>query len=139
MNSLQTYLDAVAQVALCEFGLSTAKTAENSVRVPDVDEELWINFDDESFKLDRPTLNARIQAVDAAAAATELTLKDIRKVSDRVEYFLAEFEKIGVKGLDKTDLLLILFDAASVRDWGFVSPQMQALIDRLAPAPVIKK
>jgi hypothetical protein len=137
--SLQNYVDAIGQITPCLWSVSVIKTAENSVRVPDVDEDLWINFDDESFKLDRATLNARIKAVDAAATATELTLKEIRKVSERVEFFLAEFEKIGVKGLDKTDLLLILFDAASVRDWGFVSPQMQALIDRLAPAPAIKK
>jgi hypothetical protein len=139
MTTLQNYVDAIAQITASTFSLSTVRTGANSAKVPNVDEELWVNFDDSNYQLDRAVLAARIKAVAAAATATELTLKDIRKVSDRVEFFLAEFEKIGVKGLDKTDLLLILFDAASVRDWGFVSPQMQALIDKLAPLPTTKK
>lgn len=139
MTTLQNYVDAIAQITTSPFSLSTVRTGVNSAKVPNVDEELWVNFDDSSYQLDRAVLAARIKAVDAAAKARESALVAITRVRDRADFYLTEFEAHGVEGLDKTDLLLIMVDSISTRDWGFVSPEMQALIDKLAPLPTTKK
>jgi hypothetical protein len=59
-------------------------------------------------------------------------------VQKRVQVYIDAFAKIGVT-IDANDLMLILLDFASVRDMGFVTPEMNALLETLAPVVPPKK
>lgn len=134
---VQAFIDAVIAQAPDACSIGTKKTAPNSVKVPDVD--MWINFDIPSFKLDMPKVTAQSAKNLAQAIDVQTAMAATRQVQEKAQFYIDALAAIGITGIEKADLMLIIFDAASVRDWGFVTPAMQALFDKLAPAPTSKK
>lgn len=128
---IQSYVDAVAELFPgVEFSVGSAAQVENAYKIPGSD--FYINPDSSEVKIDPSEL---VKALKTAKLRRETEAEELAStvsIDAVIDHYITGLAENGYPNITPATLSLVMFDAASQTNWKLCSPELKALLAKLA-------